>query len=238
MVYCSEYNEYYSPKQLGEIGTRLVRGLRENGQFSVDCMHNPEWPIQVTQKLQSALRGLDPGDIFLFWFVGHGVPNQQHTDLHLLLSDSSNNTGLNVYNIAEELKNHLNVTKVVVLDCCHTALGGDQLVQCEKHFFWPTAGRLDTAPAKERCGILETQTERGTTNFTAEVANLLNFGIEDAIENELTCKMVFEKAAEFSPFQHSGLRHSVGDVPIAFNAARPPESLDRILKSVANSEIL
>lgn len=232
VVVCSKYNEYFSPTELKDIGSRLCRGLGTRGQFVVSPVFNPTTGDAILSEIREVLARMRSTGTFLLWFVGHGVPCPNAKYLHLLHTCSKNGVGVEYSQINHILEEHLAVNKIVVLDCCHSEYATD-LPAPANTLVWPTAGRNDMAVLDKECGVIVPGVAPGDKpkNFTFRAAEILCDGDPVNPSEVITYRELFERAAEHAPHTYEGVQHgAIGSFPIGINATHAQRSFEELLQ--------
>ena len=234
VVACWEYDNYHSPKQVGEIASRLCETLQTNGQFAVTPVFNPTTSDAIGNVVHKVLLDMDGEGTFLFWFVGHGTLGPSDDHLNLLHKASEDERGLEYSQIHRVFQQHPGVDKIVVLDCCHAAMALKESTPA-RTFIWPTAEETEGANAKAECGIIRETVgvPAGVQNFSYEASAILGRGDPGNPSEQLTCRDLFGEASKDSPCGYSSSQtHPMHKTPIAINAAHEHITLETVLQKV------
>ena len=246
IVACSRYDHHYSPEVVRDIAEALSAELKSKGQFRLLSVLDPNRDEDITNAVYSMLSSMNGRGVFLFWFIGHGARESDSKVLRLLHRESRERLGIRYSVVNDLLKDHPQVKKIIVLDCCHAALALEEQL-AENTAIWPTTEVGEDADTQKECGVVveEGSGEIGNghiVNFTHSARALLSSGDEMSSSGIFTFGHLFEQAAKNSPSRFTMPKSPILDTtPLAVNIARVDEHLRnhvfRRLKDHARNEV-
>lgn len=235
LVCCSNYKHETSHPQLVAIYTALEKQLRSRARFRVRVVHNPDGTDQIEAAVCSALSRLDGAGVFLFWFIGHGYPNYNNTDLHMLHTNSQERVGMTWSRMTDLMQRHPGVAKLAVIDCCHAGIARKIALPDDNTFLWTTAAEYEEASA-EVLGMYDNVAGR-RSNFSSHVAAFLDSGSPE-LEDVLTFEGVFEEVHDqCSCNSPKGFYKRAGndrEIQFALNAVKLRKTVSRLVDRLSD----
>ncbi len=157
-------------RDVEELATTL-RSLQLQGGVEWEVTSRPELARdELLEALENFyLRNVDPDDLLLFYFSGHGARNDDSA--YFMPRDGSTarpatKGGVRADALREYLRNTAAWASIVVLDCCHGDAGG------------PDAGIYDDLPERSAvlgasAGLTEAEGEDGLSPFTSALISIM-----------------------------------------------------------------
>jgi hypothetical protein len=173
--------------QIDKIAAQLARHLDEVAHIDVRRLRNPSARKPVTDSIREKLESIRGGGLFVLWYIGHAFPS---TNGERLVLGATMHETLEWQELVDLFEEFASVSKVVVLDCCHAALGLTQAAQLDNCLIWATT---DANHGAQAGGIVDELGEH--SNFTARFTEQLS----DVARNErVTFFEVLEEAQKYA----------------------------------------